>query len=160
MSSRIGSILPVSLAYDDQNGQRHTESHLINLLVNRLPKIQVDFYRAPDPGLVGEPLTLPIELVNIGRNMVNVSTAEISGENLEITTGSAYIGALDGGTSGSLDAVVIPQQSGSLPVQVSMYYLDDFTATVSLIRDHPVKRQRRRPGPPEAGQEEGLERRS
>lgn len=118
--------LPVSLSYDDLNGERRTENLVINLLVNRLPKLEVDFYRPVDPGLVGAPLALPIELVNIGRNMVNISTVEISGEALEITTGSAYIGALDGGTAGTLDAEVIPQHGGSLPVLVSIHYLDDF----------------------------------
>ncbi len=119
-------VLPVTLAYESLTGERRTEKQALNLLVNRRPQIQVDFYREVPPGLAGQPLELPIELVNIGRTAANVSTAEILGGNLEIERGSAFIGALDGGTTASLDAVVVPQASGDLPVTVLVHYLDDF----------------------------------
>jgi hypothetical protein len=77
-------------------------------------------------GRVGEPLVLPVELVNIGRSSINVSTMEVSGEGLEVTNGSMFVGVLDGGTTASLDAEVIPQRSGTLPVQIAIHYLDDF----------------------------------
>jgi hypothetical protein len=119
-------ILPVTLAYDSPARERRTEKQVLNLLVNRRPQLKVDFYREIQPGLPGNPLELPIEIVNIGRNAVNVSTADVSGENLEITRGSAFIGYLEGGTTASLDAVIVPQLGGSLPVIVSIHYLDDF----------------------------------
>jgi hypothetical protein len=147
--------LPVSLAYDDLNGERRVESHLINLLVNRRPQIQIDFYNQPAPGLVGQPLILPIELVNIGRSPVNISTAEISGEELEVQTGSAYIGVLDGGTAGTLDAEITPQAGGSLPVLVSVHYLDDFNQPQVLTQTLTV--QVEEPAAPETPEENATE---
>jgi hypothetical protein len=118
--------LPVTLAYENAAGERSSEAQVLNLLVNRRPQFQVNFYQAVPPTRVGEPLTLPVELVNIGRSAVNVSTMQVSGDGLEVTNGSVFVGVLDGGTTASLDAEVIPSAAGSLPVQVAIHYLDDF----------------------------------
>ncbi len=119
-------ILPVTLAYENGAGERRSEGQMLNLLVNRRPQLQVNFYQSVAPGRVGEPLILPVELVNIGRTAVNVSTMAVGGEGLDVTSGSMFVGALEGGTTASLDAEVIPLESGTLPVQVSIHYLDDF----------------------------------
>jgi hypothetical protein len=118
--------LPVTLAYENAAGERSSESQALNLLVNRRPQMQVSFYQDVALGQIGQPLALPIELVNIGRSSINVSTMAVSGEGLEVTTGSWFVGVLDGGTTASLDAEVIPQKPGTLPVQIAIHYLDDF----------------------------------
>lgn len=118
--------LPVSLTYDSPGGMRQTDNQVLNLLASRRPNLQINFYRPVEPGLVDQTIELPIELVNIGRSLVNISTVEVAGEQLDLVEGSAFIGALDGGTSGSFDAVVIPTQGGTLPIEVRVHYLDDF----------------------------------
>ena len=118
--------LPVTLTYNSPGGTQLTENQVLNLLASRRPRIQIDFYRTVEPGLVDQQMELPIELVNIGRTLVNISTIEVSSAQLEIVEGSAFIGALDGGTSGSFDAIVIPIQGGAIPVEVQVHYLDDF----------------------------------
>ncbi len=118
--------LPVSLDYEGPDRVRRTESQVINLLVSRHPNLRVDYYLTPDVGLVGQQLELPIEVVNIGRNLVNVSTIQVNGTDLQVIAGTTFVGALEGGTSGSLDAQVIPEESGTLPVIVTVNYLDDF----------------------------------
>jgi hypothetical protein len=118
---------------------------VLNLLVNRRPQMQVNFYQSVEVGRVGEPLTLPVELVNIGRASINVSTMEVSGDGLQVTSGSVFVGVLDGGTTASLDAEVIPQKPGTLPVQIAIHYLDDFnqaqviTHTLAVeVEDNPT----------------------
>lgn len=103
--------LPVTLAYENASGGRSSEAQVLNLLVNRRPQIQVDFYQNVQQGRVGEPLALPVELVNIGHAAVNVSTMDVSGEGLEVTNGSVFVGVLDGGTTASLDAEVISNRA-------------------------------------------------
>lgn len=131
--------LPVTLEYEAESGARESETQNLNLLVSRRPQLQIDYFEPPNIGLVGEPVDLLIEVVNIGRNLVNVSTLEVDGQDLEVLQGTSFIGALDGGTSGSLDASVIPQRSGELSVNVTVNYLDDFnqpqqiTETLSLM---------------------------
>jgi len=118
--------LPVTLAYDGPDAARSTESQVLNLIASRRPQLQFDFYRPLEPATAGQPVELPIEMINIGRTLVNISTVTISGELLEIAEDSVFIGALDGGTSGTIDVTVIPQASGARPVLLTVNYLDDF----------------------------------
>jgi hypothetical protein len=118
--------LPVSLVYRGPGGEQQEETQSVNLMATRRPQLRIGFYRPVEAGLVDQPMELPVELVNIGRDLVNVSTIELAGAGVEIQEGSAFVGALDAGTSGSLDAQVIPKQAGSLPLVLTVNYLDDF----------------------------------
>jgi hypothetical protein len=90
------------------------------------------------------PIELPVEVTNIGRTLVNVSTLEVSSAQLEISEGSLYLGPLDGGTSGSLEATAVAQQGGTAEVLVTIRYLDDFdqpqvvTKTLMVDVEEPV----------------------
>jgi len=126
-SAESGSYsLPLTLAYDDARGTRHTDSQLISLLVRRRPHLRIGFYRRVMTRTVGVPFALPVEVTNIGRTLLNVSTLELTSEELEIQDGSLYVGPLDGGTSASLEATAIANEGGRADVLVSVYYLDDF----------------------------------
>lgn len=115
--------LPVALSFDTA---AEPDTQVINLLVERPPLLQVNFYRDVNLGQVGQPLDLPVEVVNIGRSLINVSTLSVTSANMQMENNSIYIGPLDGGTSGSLDAIGIPQEGGTLQVVVTVNYLDDF----------------------------------
>jgi hypothetical protein len=126
-SAESGSFsLPVALAFDDARGTRHTDSQLISLLVRERPYFQIGVYRPIGESIVDEPFTLPVEVTNIGRRLVNVSSLELTSEELEIRDGSLYLGPLDAGTSGSLEATGIAHEGGTAEVLVSIHYLDDF----------------------------------
>lgn len=135
--------LPVALAYDDARGTRHTDSQMISLLIQRRPHFQIDFYRPVPTTTVGLPFDLPVEVINVGRTLVNVSTLEISSPQLEIQDGSLYLGPLDGGTSGSLEAMAVAREGGVADVLVSVRYLDDFdrqqvvTKTLTVMVEEP-----------------------
>jgi hypothetical protein len=149
--------LPVALAFDDARGTRHTDSQLISLLVRRRPHLQIGFYRAVEVTIAGQPFALPVEVTNIGRTLVNVSTLEISSEQLEISAGALYLGPLDGGTSGSLEATAVAQEGGTAEVLVTVHYLDDFdqpqvvTQTLTVEVEEPPEAP---PGAEQAGQEQ------
>jgi len=118
--------LPVALAYDDARGTRRSDTQLISLLVHRRPHFQIGFYRPVGMATVDVPFELPVEVINIGRTLVNVSTLEVSSAQLEISEGSLYLGPLDGGTSASLEAMAVAQEGGTAEVTVNVHYLDDF----------------------------------
>jgi len=136
--------LPVALAFDDARGTRHTDSQLISLLVRRRPHFQIGFYRSVEVATVGVPFVLPVEVTNIGRTLVNVSTLEVTSEQLEISEGSLYLGPLDGGTSGSLEPTAVAREGGTAEVVVSVHYLDDFeqpqvvTKTLTVEVEEPL----------------------
>lgn len=115
--------LPIALGFD---GAAEPDTQVINLLVERPPLLQAGFYRDVTVGQVGQPLDLPVEVVNISRSLINVSTFSVTSPDMQMENNSIYIGPLDGGTSGSLDAIGIPEEGGMLEVVVTVNYLDDF----------------------------------
>jgi len=137
--------LPVALAFDDARDTRHSDSQLISLLVRRRPHLQIGFYRPVEVATVDVPLELPVEVTNIGRTLVNVSTLEVTSMQLEIQDGSLYLGPLDGGTSGSLEATATAQEGGTAEVLVTIHYLDDFeqpqvvTKTLTVEVENPAE---------------------
>ncbi len=137
--------LPMTLAFDDDRGTRHSDSQLISLLVRRRPHLQIGFYRPMEMATVDVPFELPVEVTNIGRTLVNVSILEVTSQQLEISEGSVYLGPLDGGTSGSLEATAVAQAGGSAKVLVTVHYLDDFeqpqvvTQTLTVEVEAPVE---------------------
>jgi hypothetical protein len=126
--------LPVALAYDDARGTRRSDTQLISLLVHRRPHFQIGFYRPVGTATVDVPFELPVEVINIGRTLVNVSTLEVSSAQLEISEGSMYLGPLDGGTSASLEAMAVAHEGGTAEVTVNVYYLDDFEQPQAVTR--------------------------
>jgi len=151
--------LPVALAFDDARGTRHSDSQLISLLVRRQPHFQIGFYRPVATTTVGVPFELPIEVTNIGRTLINVSTLEVTSEQLEISEGSLYLGPLDGGTSGTIEPMAVARQGGTAEVVVSVHYLDDFdqpqmvTKTLMVEVERPLEAEPE----PERESEEGEE---
>ncbi|MGD2144527.1 MAG: hypothetical protein PVF54_08635, partial [Anaerolineae bacterium] len=159
-SAESGSYsLPLALAFDDARGTRHTDSQLISLLVRQRPHFQIGFYRPVERAIVGEPFALPVEATNIGRTLVNVSTLELASEQLEIQDGSLYLGPLDGGTSGSLEAMGTAHEGGTAEIVVNVHYLDDFeqpqvvtkTLTVEVEQPEPTPGAEQPPLEGEAG---------
>jgi hypothetical protein len=136
--------LPVALAFDDARGTRHTDSQLISLPVRQQPHFQMRFYRPVPTATVGMPFPLPVEVTNIGRTLINVSTLELTSEQLEVEEGLLYVGPLDGGTSASLEATGVGQEEGTAKVMVNVNYLDDFdqpqvvTETLTVEMEEPV----------------------
>ncbi|MEM7331170.1 MAG: IPT/TIG domain-containing protein [Chloroflexota bacterium] len=118
--------LPIEFQYDGEDGNPQVENQVINLLVEKPPQFQVNYYRPVNRGFVGEPLDLPIEVVNIGRSLINVSTIAVTSPEMQMENNTVFIGPLDGGTSGSLDALAFPESGGTLDVLVTVNYLDDF----------------------------------
>jgi len=137
--------LPMTLAFDDDWGTRHSDSQLISLLVRRRPHLQIGFYRPVAVATVDVPFELPVEVTNIGRTLANVSILEVTSQQLEISEGSVYLGPLDGGTSGSLEATAVAQEGGTAEVLVTAHYLDDFeqpqvvTKTLTVEVEAPVE---------------------
>jgi hypothetical protein len=127
-SAQAGLVaLNVSLEYDDAYGVHHTEVETISLQVIAVPYFEIRLFDAvPETITVGDTFEIPIEVINIGRSMINVSTIEVVSDDLAITDGSLYVGPLDGGTSGSLVAQAEALHAGTAVVEVRVNYLDSF----------------------------------
>lgn len=132
-----GGTYPIkaSLTYDSAGGEAQTETEIISLLVLVRPQLRIGWAEPlPEDLRAGEEFELPIEVVNIGRQQLAVSTVEVTSERLMLKEADSYIGPLDSGTSGSLVALAIAPEPGEFSVNVVVHYLDDFNQEQTFTR--------------------------
>jgi hypothetical protein len=140
--------LPVALTYDDVRDQRRTDQQIMSLVVRRVPLLRVSFNPPVIGAVVGQPFQLPVEVVNIGRKLVNANVVEVSSPQMAVQNGSLYVGALDAGASTPIQAVGIPAQAGSAEVQVAINYIDELNQPQRLVTRLSVDVQEAPPAPP------------
>jgi hypothetical protein len=119
--------VPVTLTFRNMLGEELSDTQTVYLKVQNKPALQAGLIgELPAPLLAGEPFELPVEVINIGRQQVNVGMIELTSNDLTITNGSLYAGPLDGSTSTSLMATAVAEQAGLAEAVLSVHYLDDF----------------------------------
>ena len=122
----------ISFTYVDDRGMVYTDDQAITLLVYQTPKVDVNFYRPPDPLFAGQPGILPVQVVNLGRSLVVLGNMTVDGSGGQYSNNSILVGALDVGGYFTLDASVIPDQAGPLDIAITIDYTDDFNQTQVL----------------------------
>jgi len=121
--------LPIALAYDT-SGTRETDTQRVSLMVQRRPQFKLSFYRPVPGGMVGQPLMLPIEVINTGTASFHIPELAASSDALEfLGETSTYVGQLAPDGSWTLDAEAVPLEAGSVDVVVSVEYVDDLNHT-------------------------------
>jgi hypothetical protein len=118
--------LQISFVYSDPNGTTYTDDQVITLLVYSQPLVDINFYTEPPPLFVGQPGSLPLQLVNIGNDTAVFGNFSVTAENAQFTNNTIFVGALDPGGFFPLDAQITPEQAGPLELLVSVGYTDDF----------------------------------
>jgi hypothetical protein len=118
--------LKISFVYTDERNISYVDDQVITLLVYQLPKLEISFYRDPNPIFIGQPNALPIQVVNLGRKNVLLGNMEVTGEGADFTNNVVLVGSLDPGNYITLDATMIPYQTGPLELLVTVNYTDDF----------------------------------
>lgn len=122
----------ISFVYDDAKGSRLVNDQVITLLVYQLPQVEVNFYRDAGIFYTGQMGSLPLQVTNLGKKSTVLGNMTASAENADITNGVSLVGALDPGGYYTLDANIIPYQSGPLELQVSVNYTDDFNQSRTI----------------------------
>ena len=123
-----------SFVYAAADGSTFTDDQVITLLVYQAPQIDVSFYRVPDPQFAGQPGLLPIQIVNLGRSSVVLGNMRVSSGDASLINNVILVGALDPGGFFTLDATVIPNFAGELPLEVVVDYTDDFNAPQTITQ--------------------------
>lgn len=127
--------LPISLSYDDSHGTRHSDTQQLSLIVRRIPELQASFYRQPDVLMVGMPVPLSVEVVNVGRNSVDVIGLQVTSQQLELQEQeSPLVGPTESGASIYLDLLATPQESGTAEVLATITYRDDFNRYQTITK--------------------------
>ncbi|RPJ25075.1 MAG: hypothetical protein EHM33_15745 [Chloroflexi bacterium] len=126
--------MKVTFSYLNAKGETINDEQVITLLVYSLPSVDISFYRPPDPFFVGQPGALPIQVVNLGKRLSVLGTMKIESANGTIENGTSLVGSLDAGGYFTLDAMVIPEQSGTMSLDITIDYTDDFNQARTITR--------------------------
>lgn len=123
-----------SFVYVDEKANKYVDEQVITLLVYRIPQIEINFYRQPDPLFVGQPGVLPIQVVNLGRSSAVLGNLTATTDGGELSNNTTLIGPLDPGGYFPLDANVVPSKAGPLVITVAVSYTDDFNQPQTITR--------------------------
>jgi len=126
--------MKVTFSYLNDKGETINDEQVITLLVYSLPNVDVSFYRPPDPFFVGQPGALPIQVVNLGKRLSVLGTMKVEAEGGTIENGTSLVGSLDAGGYFTLDAMLIPEQSGKMSLNITIDYTDDFNQARTITR--------------------------
>jgi len=119
--------IPVSLTFRNVLGEEFSDTQTVYLKVQNKPALQAGLIGdLPAPLLAGEPFEFPVEVINIGRQSVNVGTIELTSADLILTNASIYAGPLDESTSTSIIANAVAEKAGAAEVILTVHYLDEF----------------------------------
>jgi hypothetical protein len=118
--------LAAALSYENALGETENENELIGLLALTRPQLQISLTKPlSDSVLVGQTFDIPVEVINIGRQRVDVSTIEIVSDDLKLTKNSLYVGPLDSSISGGLTAKATAQTEGPATFTIVIHYRDE-----------------------------------
>ena len=126
--------MKITFSYLNDANEVINDEQVITLLVYSLPNVDVSFYRLPDPFFVGEPGALPIQVVNIGKRSAVLGNMKLTTDAGTLENGSGLIGSIDAGGYFTLDSMLIPEQSGTITLDVMIEYTDDFNQERTLSR--------------------------
>ena len=126
--------MKVTFSYLNDKGEVTNDEQVITLLVYSLPTLDISFYRPPDPFAVGQPGALPLQVVNLGKRLAVLGTLKIESASGTIENGTSLVGSLDAGGYFTLDAMIIPEQSGPMALDITIDYTDDFNQARTVTR--------------------------
>jgi hypothetical protein len=118
--------VPIELSYADSLSVALTETEFVGVLTLSRPQLQIDLTKAlPEPLVAGQVFDLPVEIINIGRQRLDVSTVEVQSDDLNLTKNSLYVGPLDPSISGTITAKAVAQHAGTATFRVIVHYRDE-----------------------------------
>jgi hypothetical protein len=129
----------VSFVYTDNTGANYVDDQVITLLVYQTPQVEMGFYTQPPPLFAGQQGSLPLQLVNTGRNSVVFGNFSVAAEEAELFNNAIFVGALEPGGFFPLDALITPFEAGPLDLNLSVSYTDDFGQPAVITDTIPVE---------------------
>ncbi|MCB8949135.1 MAG: IPT/TIG domain-containing protein [Ardenticatenaceae bacterium] len=116
----------VSFVYTDDRNNSYEDDQVITLLVYKRPSVDMNFYTPVFDFFVGQPGSLPLQLVNSGRSSAVFGNFSVTAEGATFENNSFFVGTLDPGGFFPLDALIYPEVPGPLDLLLSVNYTDDF----------------------------------
>jgi len=125
--------LKITFAYSDEKGKVYNDDQVVTLLVYTVPKIDVNFYRPPDPLFAGSPACCHCRW-STGTQDTILGNMEVTAQGAQFSNNVILVGALPVGGYYTLDATITPEQPGPLELLVTIDYTDDFSQLQVITR--------------------------
>ena len=119
-------VMTIGLEFSGSGEKPITRDEQISLVVKVLPQLLFNFSRPLQPAVVGQPIDLPIEILNVGRKAVASNEAELVSSELTLDPAKIYVGALDPGIPFPWDARATADSPGEKRFTIRVHYIDDF----------------------------------
>lgn len=126
--------LKISFVYVDEQNHSFTDDQVITLLVYRLPLVDINFYQELPPLFTGQMNTLPLQVVNLGRNSVVLGTMHVNANTGQFSNNSILVGTLESGGYFTLDAMFMPEQPGPVDLLLTIDYTNDFNQSQVITK--------------------------
>ena len=146
-------VYPVNLTftYSDDDGNDFTDEQIITLLVYLVPSIQVSFYEDPGTFPLGQEGTLPIQVVNMDSSDILLGNITVETANATLSNYTTFVGTLESGGSFTMDTDITPNQSGEIPVNVTIEYQDNFKKSRQVTKTLTITVENQNTGVPGQG---------
>jgi hypothetical protein len=146
-------VYPVNLTftYSDDDGNDFTDEQIITLLVYLVPSIQVSFYEDPGTFPLGQEGTLPIQVVNMDSSDILLGNITVEAANATLSNYTTFVGTLESGGSFTMDTDITPNQSGEIPVNVTIEYQDNFKKSRQVTKTLTITVENQNTGVPGQG---------
>lgn len=139
--------LKISFISTNEQNQTFVDDQVITLLVYKIPILDISFYQEVSTLFTGQPNTLPIQVVNLGRSSVVLGNMSVTAGSGQFSNSTVFVGNLDPGGYFTLDANYIPDIPGVTDLLVSVNYTNDFnqpevitqTLTVEVMEQPVIK---------------------
>lgn len=118
--------MKVTFSYLNAKGEVVNDEQVITLLVYSLPNLDISFYRPLDMFFAGQPGSLPIQIVNLGKRTAVLGNITVTADSGMVENGTSLIGSLDAGGYFTLDAMLFPETPGPVKLTFVIEYTDDF----------------------------------
>jgi CARDB protein len=118
--------MKVTFSYVNDKNESINDDQVITLLIYSLPNVDVSFYRPLDPIFVGQPGALPIQVVNVGKRAAVLGNIKVVTDSGTVENGTGLVGSIDTGGYYTMDAMLTPEKSGKIILDVTIDYTDDF----------------------------------
>lgn len=117
-------IVPVNISYEGKDGTAYKASDNVNIPVGQESKIDIITTNVQASGNVGEPLSIAMEFVNIGKVNLTNFKVELDGDIPGKGENVYYIGTFNVGDSDEYSAMIYPEVEGTLTGNIRISYID------------------------------------
>jgi hypothetical protein len=139
--------LPISLEFEDEDGNTFSVNESVNIPVLQETRMQVLSVDIPKSAAAGQPVPLSMEFANTGRIALNNVFVEIVGD-FPKENATYFVPRLEIGMSDFFQGMIIPAEEGTISGSLVLTYLDalnqevkiehPFTMTIEPMMDVPV----------------------